>query len=177
MALPQDPSTDSPRCRRTGEAHGKPLLMNTVGSVVRTRARAPFWLAIYEPKRDTVISRMIENFKLWDVHVLSVLEDAVGPRCEHGGLAVDVGTNIGFFSNALLAMGCRVAGFEMQSDVAALVELSAKLNGAGDRLRMNVGAVSDKSADTLMRSASPDNVGMAFVVSEHAKAEARPCTF
>ena len=130
--------------------------------VVRTRATHPFWIVVQDPRTDPQISKRIANTGFWDVHVLRLLEHIAIPACRQpgGALVADVGTNLGFFTNALLAMGCHVSGFEMQPAQAARVMRSARINDAGSRLSMHVGAVSNTSGVTLHRLGTAD--GMIF---------------
>jgi len=107
-----------------------------------------------------MLSTSISTTGLWDVNVLRLLEHIAIPACSRpgGALVVDVGTNLGFFTNALLAMGCDVVGFEMQPEHAARVKRSARINEAKSRLSMHVGAVSDTGGAELKRIGSTNGM-------------------
>ena len=66
---------------------------------------------VHDHESDTMISKFIVDSGLWDVHVLKALEHFAKDDCANGGEALDVGTNLGFFSMALL--GCSVKGLNL----------------------------------------------------------------
>ena len=137
-------------------------------TVTKTAAREPFFICHVDPKVDNVISATIQSTGLWDVHVLSALEETIGDKCrENKRLTLDVGTNLGFFTNAMLALGCHVWGFEMQPTALSLVQTSACLNKFTHRLELTLGAVSDKAERLKMIDASAGNLGGIFILKEN----------
>ena len=137
-------------------------------TITKTAAREPFFICHFDPKVDSVVSAMIQSTGLWDVHVLSALEETIGDKCnENNMLTLDVGTNLGFFTNAMLALGCRVRGFEMQPSALSLVQTSACLNKFTHRLELTLGAVSDKAERLKMIDASSGNLGGVFILNKN----------
>jgi FkbM family methyltransferase len=140
---------------------GKPIV------IAQSRAQSPFSIVVHDHLSDTMISKFIVDHGLWDVHVLKALEHFAGDDCAKGGDALDVGTNLGFFSMAMLAMGCSVKGFEMQPRMAELATLSGCINGYSDRYHLRLGAVSDVHGAELQRvNASGGNLGAVGIVED-----------
>lgn len=145
------------------------LLRGVVKPIViaRSRAQSPFFIVVHDHEQDTMISKTIVDSGLWDVHVLKALEHIAKDACVKGGEALDVGTNLGFFSMALLAMGCNVRGFEIQPRMVELAILSACINGYADRFQLKLGAVSDVHDAYLLRNnATSGNLGGIGIVKE-----------
>ena len=63
--------------------------------------------------------------------------------CASGGLVVDVGANLGWFSLLSARMGCRVLAFEPVPAIAALFMASAKLNNLSHRISLHRAVASD----------------------------------
>ena len=140
---------------------GKPIV------IAQSRAHSPFSIVVHDHESDTMISKFIVDSGLWDVHVLKALEHFAKDDCANGGEALDVGTNLGFFSMALLAMGCSVKGFEMQPRMAELATLSGCINGYSDRYRIKLGAVSNIHDTYLQRvNATGGNLGGVGIVKD-----------
>lgn len=138
---------------------GKPIV------IAQSRARSPFSIVVHDHESDTMISKFIVDSGLWDVHVLKAIEHVARDDCIKGGEALDVGTNLGFFSMALLAMGCSVKGFEMQPRMVELASLSACINGYSDRYQLKLGAVSNIHGAHLQRvNATGGNLGGVGIV-------------
>jgi hypothetical protein len=137
-------------------------------TVTKTAAREPFFVCHLDPKVDTVISASLQSTGLWDVHVLRALEETIGNKCrENNTLTLDVGTNLGCFTNAMLALGCRVRGFEMQPSALSLVQTSACFNKFTHRLELTLGAVSDKAGRLKMIDVHGGNLGRVFILKEN----------
>jgi len=167
---PNTQTTDGYRHGKTGcqtscldllSSAGKPIV------IARSRTQSPFSIAVHDHVTDTTISKFIVDSGLWDVHVLKALEHVARDACAKGGEALDVGTNLGFFSMALLAMGCSVKGFEMQPRMAELATLSGCINGYSGRFQVTLGAVSDSHGSHLQRvNATGGNLGAVGIVKE-----------
>ena len=63
--------------------------------------------------------------------------------CASGGLVVDVGANLGWFSLLSARMGCRVLALEPVPAIAALFMASAKLNNLSHRIALHRAVASD----------------------------------
>jgi len=92
----------------------------------------PFYMFTLDPRSEGYGGASLE------LHRRGKFEDAIIQRISthvrdacrsKGGLFVDVGTNIGFFSMLAASWGCKVIGFEANSMLHGLVQNSAKLNG------------------------------------------------
>ena len=134
--------------------------------ISKTAARAPFLLVHADPESDTVISAAIRSHGLWDVHVLRAVEQVIGTKCVNRTYTtLDVGSNIGFFTLAMLAMGCRVKAFEMQGDLTSMIETSACVNKFSQRLEVITGAVSDEKRMLRRIDARHGNLGGVGILS------------
>jgi FkbM family methyltransferase len=116
--------------------------------IVRSATDPAFFVAIADPNVDTMVSALIYKTGLWDVHIYAVLSKIVVDACGKDRVIIlDVGSNLGYFSQALLSWGCEVWAFEMQEEMAARVELGATFNGALERLHVVRGALSNKTGN------------------------------
>jgi len=131
--------------------------------------KAPFSIALPDHNVDTMVSNFIVRHSVWDVHVLKAIELVAASACAQGAKALDVGMNVGFFTMAMLAMGCRVTAFEVQPLMVELSALSACVNSfEGNnfthRLTVHLGAASDTHGETLRReNISSGNLGQTSV--------------
>ena len=135
-----------------------------------------FLISVLDSKVDNGVSTVIARDGRWDVHVLKALE-AMAFRtnaCQNGEIAMDVGANVGFFTLALLAMGCEVVAFEMQEDLYEMVKFSSCINGFSHLLTIHNVAVSDKGGEVLRyNQVRHGNVGGTGLASESGSVEVR----
>ena len=123
----------------------------------RVNSSVPFSIALPDHNLDTMVSQFIVRHSIWDVHVLKAIELVAAGPCAKGAKALDVGMNVGFFSMAMLAMGCRVTAFELQPMLVELSVLSACINSVdgndfSNRFTVHQGAASDKHNEALRRT-------------------------
>ena len=131
----------------------KPLMF------VESKTTYPFQLIIDNPKTNTMISQLLVDHGAWNVHVLKAIEMVGKDKCLKGNVAMDVGANLGLFTNAMISMGCQVISFEMQPNMAQQVMFSACSNGKKDCLTLHVGAVGEHFVMLKMVNAGAGNLG------------------
>ncbi len=129
---------------------------NTTVVVSQVKSSVPFLIALPDHNIDTMVSQFIVRHSIWDVHVLKAIELVAAGPCAKGAKALDVGMNVGFFSMAMLAMGCRVSAFELQPMLVELSILSACINSVdkndfSNRFTVHQGAASDRNNEALRR--------------------------
>lgn len=91
--------------------------------------------------------KICNDFKsgiIGDLHVLQAAATSLHGQCSTTTLVVDVGANIGQFSNFFLAMGCRVFAIEPQRPMQNMIISSAIVNGFSDRLVLFRGALASQ---------------------------------
>lgn len=114
-------------------------------------------IRFYLENRYDLIGKDLFNGSFFEQTELEVLVDLVEP----GGIAVDVGANIGnhavFFGTVLQAS--RVIAFEPGAWASARLAFNAALNGMGDRLELHRCALSDTAGTGRMQRWADDNHG------------------
>ena len=118
--------------KTVGGPFGRLLNIPVQIPVVRTELDPPFYMFTRDPRSEGWGGVSFE------LHRRGKFEDAIAERISQevsdicrssGGLFIDVGTNIGFFTMLAASWGCRVLGFEANSALHELVRNSAMLNG------------------------------------------------
>lgn len=118
--------------------------------VILGQADAVFQMEIYEPEeyRDTVgycpgddaVSRVLDAEGVWEKWNTEFL---VKRRVFQGGVVIDCGAHIGWYSMLAASQGCDVFAFEGDPENAALLELNAEMNGFEDRITVTVEWIED----------------------------------
>ena len=121
--------------------------------LLRQRRPILFQIILDNPKTDTMIIQFLVDHGAWDVHVLKAIEMVGNDKCRKGNVAMDVGANLGLFTNAMISMGCQVTSFEIQPNMAQRVMFSACSNGKKDCLTLHVGDVGKHSGMLKMVNA------------------------
>ncbi len=105
--------------------------------VVKTQLSPPFYIFTQNPQHEGWggVSFELHRRGLFEDAIVDRVARDVSKVCSSsGGLFIDVGTNIGFFTLLAASWGCKVFGFEANSDLHELVRNSAALNGFDDRV-------------------------------------------
>ena len=107
-----------------------------------TKTSPPFLMAIGAPEVSQV-SKGVQLNGLHEPRYTAYWQSLTARCCASGGLVVDVGANLGWFSLLSARMGCRVLAFEPVPAIAALFMASAKLNNLSHRIALHRAVASD----------------------------------
>eukprot|EP00291_Cryptomonas_curvata_P004720 CAMPEP_0172193096 /NCGR_PEP_ID=MMETSP1050-20130122/24750_1 /TAXON_ID=233186 /ORGANISM="Cryptomonas curvata, Strain CCAP979/52" /LENGTH=245 /DNA_ID=CAMNT_0012868585 /DNA_START=141 /DNA_END=875 /DNA_ORIENTATION=- len=120
---------------------------------------APFAINTHNPRtQDVYISWSAHQKVVWDKFVWDAIKSilARSGSCRF----VDVGTNIGYFSLAAAALGCRVVSFEPMSRNVRKVVSSIRRNGFEGQVSLYHNAVGDVPGQLVsVRQTAPTNAG------------------
>ena len=107
-----------------------------------TKTSPPFLMAMGAPEVSQV-SKGVQLNGLHEPRYTAYWQSLTARCCASGGLVVDVGANLGWFSLLSARMGCRVLAFEPVPAIAALFMASAKLNNLSHRISLHRAVASD----------------------------------
>ncbi|KAK4537705.1 hypothetical protein CDCA_CDCA13G3730 [Cyanidium caldarium] len=115
---------------------------------------------------DLVGDAMLRSGGFWDEPYLHAIFDVARRWTPHdhgrSKIVLDVGMNFGTFALYTAALGYQVHAFEMQPNVAAIVQLALRMNGRiGERVTIHHVAVSDELNGNVSFYDSTGNLGMA----------------
>ena len=96
--------------------------------LLRQRRPILFQITVTNPKTDTMIIQFLVDHGAWGVHILKAIKMVGNDKCPKGNMAMDVGANLGFFTNVVLSMGFQTTSFEIQPNMAQRVIFSACSN-------------------------------------------------
>ena len=92
---------------------------------------------------------MLLNGGYWEEQLLIMFQDLWTRNEKMEGLVFDLGMNFGSFTLFAASLGCQVYGFEMQSVIYTIVDMSVRLSGYQDRVHLYNLAVTDKTNETV----------------------------
>lgn len=121
-------------------------------NLFKTRVLSSFWLCTKEGN-DGIAEHLRED-GYWESWVTLWISKHVAP----GAICIDAGATYGYYSFFLAQHGCKVYSIEANPELILLLEYSLQLNGAYDRVSVINGAVSEKSAETVVLGFS-DSIG------------------
>jgi FkbM family methyltransferase len=140
--------------------------------LVKSNTKPSFFIALVDPQMDTIVSKTINETGLWDVHVLKKMAELAEQTCnKKKHVVMDVGGNVGVFTQALLAWGCEVYTFEMASPLAARIEFAAAMNGNLRKLHLHQVALSDTKKKVKITPLNVGNMGATSIVSDKSNGE------
>jgi FkbM family methyltransferase len=96
-------------------------------TLVKTQTDPSFNIFVLNDDNDYV-SKEVRGNKNWSPELTSLIAKRMKTKCKQGGVFLDVGSNLGWFSLFASAMGCQVHAFEMQPMVRDLFRLSYTIN-------------------------------------------------
>lgn len=113
-----------------------------------------------------MVSAEIQSRGFWDFHVMMAVAAVIGDRCEvtdNKPLVYDLGANLGYIGLYAAALGCRVHGFEPQSNLQPFIRSSVLVNGFDDVYTLHQTIVSDTQTPLYMMNPGGGNIGGASV--------------
>lgn len=134
--------------------------------LLHTNTKPTFVMAVHGKCTDTEdpISSSLLQVHTWNKWVLQVFEQVLPSSCraKGGGLVVDVGGNIGFFTTYAAMLGCKVVTFEPQPKMADFLRFSVHANAVAKHVTLFEGAASDVK-DNIELRLSPKGHHAAYV--------------
>jgi FkbM family methyltransferase len=113
----------------------------------------PFTFSIIDWQIDKIVSDLIKDHHVWERDVGMIFREVLQEACAtpRGGLFVDVGANLGYFSVYSAVMGCKTISFEPQSRMMKHIIMSMGLNGVPENnYKLYNSAVSDETGGNLV---------------------------
>jgi FkbM family methyltransferase len=142
---PAPPAGDAtPQCKRTDWGTAASVMPEEwlKSSVYNDQTPLPFWLAL-PPREKSYVTQYMARSGMWaPVETQLFLLVLTSPKVRHAaGLVVDVGANLGYFSQLALSLGYEVFAFEPQARAQPYLAATAARNDDSARFHLHACAV------------------------------------
>jgi FkbM family methyltransferase len=125
--------------------------------ILRTATSPAFLLALDSSQREGTVEGLTIRDKIFAPMETTIFHHVLKGRCGQKNaqglapLVVDVGANLGYFTNFAAALGCRVYSFEPLPLINRMLKTSVALNGFQNQVKLFENVVSDVNKEVYMK--------------------------